>query len=209
MATEPTGTTTTDSSAAVVHRVRGFSWAGVAGGGPLFLVAIVQFASNPGVHDRGIFIGATSAVFLLLVGYALVMSPRLKQETLTVEGDRLIYKGAWGTRAVDVSRGRAVNLAYKFSPGATYRRWLFLNERGAVSLRLPIGAWAATDLAGLATSLGLPIEATQDPMKPRRARRTYPGSWSWAGAHPAICFLLFCVVATVVIAIAVGPTPRH
>jgi hypothetical protein len=175
----------------------------------MFLLAIFGFAKNPGIHDRGIFIGGTIVVFLLLLGYALVMSPRLKQETLTAEGDRLIYTGARGTRTVDVRHGRAVNLAYKFPFGPTAHRWLFLNERGAVSLRLPVGAWTAADLASVATALGLPVEVTQTPVKPRRARRTYPGSWSWAGAHPATCFVLFCVVLTVVITVVVGSSPQH
>lgn len=201
--------TLTNPAETVVDRARGFNWAGFIGGGPLFVAGLAGFGFNRGIHDRGVYIAGTAAVFVLLVVYALVMSPRMKQETLTVDGNLLIYKGAWRTRTVDVNRGRAVNLAYKFSPGATYRRWLFLSESGTVSLRLPIEAWSAKDLASIATSLGLAIEVIQDPMKPRRARRIYPGSWSWAGAHPAMCFLLFCVVATVVIAIAVGPAPRH
>ena len=65
----------------------------------------------------------------------------MKQETLTVDAARLIYKGAWRARVIDVRGGRAVDLPYKIG-GATYRRWLFLNERGAVSLRLRVGPWS-------------------------------------------------------------------
>jgi hypothetical protein len=198
----PHGPQTTDT---VVQRTSGFNYAGFFGAAPLFAAGIFGFARNPGIHDRGIFIAGSIAVLLLLVAYALVMSPRMKQETLTVDGARLIYKGAWRTRVIDVRGGRAVDLPYKVMGGATYRRWLFLNEKGSVSLRLKVGPWARNDLTSLASVLGLPVEAVQVPIRPRKARRTYPGAWSWPGAHPTAAFLLlFLAITTICVVVNVS-----
>jgi hypothetical protein len=197
------------TTADIVHRTSGFNYAGFASGGPLFLVALASFRFNHGIHDRGIYMAGTVVVFLLLVAYAVVMSPRLKQETLTVDGDRLIYKSAWQTRAIDVRDGHAVDLPYKMG-GFTYRRWLFLNEKGVVSLRLKVGPWAHTDLTNLAAALGLPVESVQEAIKPRKARRTYPGSWSWPGAHPGSSFFLAVfgalMIYVIIYAIVAGPS---
>lgn len=193
----------------VIQRTTGFDYSGFVRGIPLFGLAIAGFALNRGVPDRGIFIAAAVVAFLLLIVYARVMSSRLKRETLSIDGDRLRYRGVLRYRTFEVRGGHAVDLAYS-SFWQSGRRWLFLNDSGIVTLRLPVGTWPAADLTNLSRALGLQIEVVHEPMKLSKARRAYPGSFSRVAVHPfasgillglGLCIALV-VCAAIVMAIA-------
>lgn len=174
--------------------------------GALLLVMMIGFAAlGRDSIDRtaGVGICAGILLFLILGGVRLYLISRFS--SLRVEGQDLMAVNAFGFsrrfEAGGIAHILQANFEVSIRSSFVLRYFLFVDREGKTLFKLPTKWWARDGIDAIGRALGIPVSESGAILDGPGFRRAFPGSISWAVAHPrlASCLAGLAIFAAIIV----------